>query len=89
MIIADTSILSTFTRIQRMDLLFAVAETGVMHLPPAVQTEIWLDSQKKCGYILLQAVHFYEEWLLPFGKAAALAQMSLWSFIEELYEFTR
>jgi predicted HTH domain antitoxin len=30
------------------------------------------------------AVHLYEEWLLPFGKAAALAQMSQWSFAEEL-----
>jgi predicted HTH domain antitoxin len=30
------------------------------------------------------AVHLYEEWLLPFGKAAALAQMSHWSFAEEL-----
>lgn len=30
------------------------------------------------------AVHLYEEWLLPFGKAAALTQMSDWNFGEEL-----
>jgi len=41
-IIADTSILSTFARIQRLDLLFAVAETQSLHLPPAVQKEIKL-----------------------------------------------
>jgi hypothetical protein len=35
---------------------------------------------RKRGYILTQAVRFYEEWLLPFGKAAALAETSYWSF---------
>jgi predicted nucleic acid-binding protein len=47
MIIADTSILSTFARIQRLDLLFAVAETQSLHLPPAVQKEIKLGLQKR------------------------------------------
>ncbi len=40
MIIADTNILSTFARIGRLDLLFAVAETEVLYLPPAVVKEI-------------------------------------------------
>lgn len=40
MIIADTNILSTFARIGQLDLLFAVAETEVLYLPPAVVKEI-------------------------------------------------
>lgn len=54
MIIADTSILSTFARIQRLELLFAVAETQSLHLPPAVQKEIKLGLQK--GLQFLQPV---------------------------------
>ena len=30
------------------------------------------------------AVHFYEEWLLAFGKAAEMAKISRWHFAEEL-----
>jgi predicted HTH domain antitoxin len=30
------------------------------------------------------AVHLYEEWLLSFGKASELAQMSRWAFAEAL-----
>lgn len=30
------------------------------------------------------AVHLYEEWLLAFGKAAEMAQISRWHFAEEL-----
>jgi predicted nucleic acid-binding protein len=51
MIIADTSILSTFARIQRLDLLFTVAETGIIHLPPAVQNEIKLGVQKSLNFL--------------------------------------
>ncbi|MCI0694806.1 hypothetical protein L0337_22715 [candidate division KSB1 bacterium] len=51
MIIADTSILSTFARIQRLDLLFAVAETGIIHLPPAVQNEIKIGVQKGLNFL--------------------------------------
>lgn len=51
MIIADTSILSTFARIQRLDLLFAVAETSSLHLPPAVQKEIKLGLQKGLHFL--------------------------------------
>ena len=40
MIVADTNILSTFARIGRLELLFAVAETELLHLPPAVIKEI-------------------------------------------------
>jgi len=51
MIIADTSILSTFARIQRLDLLFAVVETKSLHLPPAVQKEIRLGLQKGLNFL--------------------------------------
>ena len=51
MIIADTSILSTFARIQRLDLLFAVVETTVIHLPPAVQNEITFGLQKGLHFL--------------------------------------
>ena len=40
MIVADTNIVSTFARIGRLDLLFAVTETDALHLPPAVIKEI-------------------------------------------------
>jgi predicted nucleic acid-binding protein len=40
MIVTDTNILSTFARIGRLDLLFAVAETEVLYLSPAVVKEI-------------------------------------------------
>jgi predicted GNAT family acetyltransferase len=40
MIVADSNIVSTFARIGRLDLLFAVTETDALHLPPAVIKEI-------------------------------------------------
>lgn len=40
MIIADTSILSTFARIQRLDLLFTAVEAKDLYLPSAVRNEI-------------------------------------------------
>lgn len=40
MIVADTNLVSTFARIGRLDLLFVVAETDALHLPPAVVKEI-------------------------------------------------
>ena len=40
MIVADTNILSTFARIQRLELLPAVAETDVFYLPPSVVKEL-------------------------------------------------
>jgi predicted nucleic acid-binding protein len=51
MIIADTSILSTFARIQRLDLLFIVAETKSLHLPPAVQRELRMGLQKGLHFL--------------------------------------
>jgi predicted HTH domain antitoxin len=33
---------------------------------------------------LEMAVHLYEEWLLSFGKAVELAEISRWTFAEEL-----
>jgi predicted nucleic acid-binding protein len=52
MIIADTNILSTFARIGRLDLLFAVAETDVLHLPPAVIKEIKAGLHKGLNFLL-------------------------------------
>ena len=46
MIVADTSILSTLARIQRTDLLFAVAETDSLYLAPAVVKELRIGLQK-------------------------------------------
>ncbi|MBI1760086.1 MAG: hypothetical protein HYR56_01490 [Acidobacteria bacterium] len=51
MIVADTNILSTFARLGRCDLLFAVAETGVLHLPPAVIQELEIGLRKGHDYL--------------------------------------
>lgn len=51
MIIADTNILSTFARIGRLDLLFAVAETEVLYLPPAVIREIEIGLRRGRGFL--------------------------------------
>lgn len=51
MFIADTNILSTFARIQRLDLLFAVAATQSLHLPPAVEKELRLGLQKGLHFL--------------------------------------
>jgi predicted nucleic acid-binding protein len=54
MIVADTNILSTFARIQRIDLLFAVAETDSLHLAPAVVKELKVGVQK--GLVFLKSI---------------------------------
>jgi len=51
MIIADTCILSTFARIQRIDLLFTVAVTETLHLTPAVINEFKIGLQKDLNFI--------------------------------------
>lgn len=51
MIIADTNILSTFARIGRLDLLFAVAETEVLYLPPAVVKELEIGLRRGRGFL--------------------------------------
>ena len=40
MIVADTNLVSTFARIKRLGLRFAVVETDALYLPPAVIKEI-------------------------------------------------
>jgi len=69
MIIADTSILSTFARIQRLDLLFAVAEAKALHLPPAVQQEI------KQG--LQQGLHFLQPIVDALNTAAQFQPVAI------------
>jgi predicted nucleic acid-binding protein len=54
MIVADTNILSTFARIGRLDLLFAVTETKNFYLAPAVVKEIKVGLQK--GIVFLQPI---------------------------------
>lgn len=51
MIIADTSILSTFARIQRLELLFTVAQTDSLYLPPAVVKELKVGLQKGLSFL--------------------------------------
>src|SRR5574341_1468701 len=46
MIVADTNIISTFTRIKRLELLLKVAETDALHLAPAVVKEIEVGLRK-------------------------------------------
>jgi predicted nucleic acid-binding protein len=54
MIVADTNILSTFARVGRLDLLFAVAETEIFCLPPTVVKEFKVGLQK--GLVFLQPI---------------------------------
>jgi predicted nucleic acid-binding protein len=51
MIVADTNILSTFARIKRLELLFAVAETDALHLAPAVINEIQVGINKGLDFL--------------------------------------
>lgn len=52
MIVVDTNLLSTFARIQRLDLLFAVSETDVLYLVPAVRKEIELGLKLNLNFLL-------------------------------------
>ena len=51
MIVADTNILSTFARIQRLDLLPVVAETEVLYLTPAVVKELQAGLHKGLDFL--------------------------------------
>lgn len=51
MIVVDTNILSSFARIQRLELLFAVAETDSLYLVPAVINEIKLGLKKNLNFL--------------------------------------
>jgi len=71
MIVADTSILSTFARIQRLDLLFTVAETKAIHLPTAIVKEIQAGLNKGLDFLkpiiagLDSGINFYPITLTP------------------------
>ena len=71
MIVADTSILSTFARIQRLDLLFTVAETKAIHVPTAVVKEIQAGLNKGLDFLkpiiagLDSGTNFYPITLTP------------------------
>ena len=51
MIVVDTSILSTFARIQKIELLFAVAETDSLYLAPAVVKELKVGLQQGLNFL--------------------------------------
>jgi predicted nucleic acid-binding protein len=51
MIVPDTNILSTFARVGRLELLFAVAETEALHLCPAVVQEVEAGLRKGLGFL--------------------------------------
>lgn len=63
MIVADTNILSTFARIQRLDLLFAVAETGTLFLSPSVVSEIKVGLRKGLAF-LQPIVDGLSDWMV-------------------------
>lgn len=75
MIVADTSILSTFARINRIELLFAVAETASLHLAPAVVKELKVGLQKGLNFLqpiihdLADGTKFYAVDLTPDEKS--------------------
>lgn len=77
MIVADTSILSTFARIQRIELLFTVAETDSLHLAPAVVKELKVGLQKGLDFLqpilnnLASGTRFYSVDLTSDEKSLA------------------
>ena len=51
MIVVDANLLSTFARIQRLELLFSVAETDALYLVPAVISELKLGLKKNLDFL--------------------------------------
>ena len=51
MIVVDTNLLSTFARIQRLELLFTVAETDSFYLAPAVINELKLGLKNNLSFL--------------------------------------
>ncbi len=75
MIVVDTSILSTFARIRRVDLLFTATETDSLHLVSGVINEIKLGLQKGLDFLqpiiddLASGTRFYSVSLTPEEKS--------------------
>ena len=78
MIVVDTNILSTFARIQRLELLFAVAETDSLHLVPAVINELKLGWKKNLNFLqpiidgLTSGTKFFPIPLMPDEKSLSI-----------------
>lgn len=78
MIVVDTNILSTFARIQRRELLFAVAETNSLHLVPAVINELKIGLKKNLKFLqpiinsLSSGIKFFDLLLTPDEKSFAI-----------------
>ncbi len=51
MIVVDTNILSTFACVNRLELLFQVAETETLYLPPAVVDELSIGLSRGKSYL--------------------------------------
>lgn len=77
MIVADTNLLSTFARIHRLELLFTVAETDALHLPPAVIKELKIGLNKGLDFLrpiidgLAGRAGFHSIALTPDERSAA------------------
>lgn len=60
-------------------------EDVTITIPTEVKSAIKIPERELESRLRLElAVHLYEEWLLAFGKAAELAQVSRWDFAAEL-----
>jgi predicted HTH domain antitoxin len=54
-------------------------------IPAEVRRALRIPERELAARLRLElAVHLYEEWLLAFGKAVEMAQISRWHFAEEL-----
>lgn len=54
-------------------------------IPAEVKRALRIPEREIAARLRLElAVHLYEEWLLAFGKAVEMAQISRWHFAEEL-----
>ena len=62
-----------------------LTEEVVITIPTAIKSALRIPERELEARLRLElAVHLYEEWLLAFGKAVELAQLSRWDFAAEL-----
>ncbi len=64
---------------------YMLTEEVVITIPTAIQSALKIPERELEARLRLElAAHLYEEWLLAFGKAVELAQLSRWDFTAEL-----
>lgn len=62
-----------------------MTEDLTITIPTEVKRALKIPEREIASRLQLElAVHLYEQWLLSFGKAKELAQMSHWEFAEAL-----